>query len=84
MARSWILDTNAQVRELSASIAKRDAERLHPAFTAQQINMLPVGEQAHFTDTPAAHIRAYRDFEHAQLVERRNSEAYRLHVMGGF
>jgi hypothetical protein len=82
MARSWILDVNAQVRELEASIAER--ERTHPAFTPQQIHMLPVSEQLRFTDTPAAHVLAYRDFEHAQLVERRARNAYRRHVMGGY
>jgi len=44
---------------------------LHPVLTAADQARMSPSELLHFTDTPVAHIAAFRDFELDAMRERR-------------
>lgn len=48
----------------------------HPVLGAAAINAMSPHEQLYFTDTPACHVAAFRDFQRAVMIERRNADAF--------
>lgn len=53
---------------------------IHPAITAADLHTMTVAELDYFTDAPVAHAKAFRDFQEAELRERRQ-EATRQAIL---
>lgn len=49
----------------------------HPVVTPAEALTMSPDELLYFTDTPVAHVAAFRDFERDLMIERRNRVAFR-------
>jgi hypothetical protein len=62
--------------------AKR-AGAIHPVFTQADISHMSPHELNYFTDTPIAHVVAFRDFERDLMLERRRRDSLNALIARG-